>query len=166
VELLLQLKPRHARHADIEHETARTVFAVCIQELLRGTERFDGLPHRAQQALQCVSNGSIVIDDEDRRPRVDLISPHYCELPADAVIAGSVKKNRAPPPGFAPHHSLPPCARMIERLIESPRPIPPGFVVKNGLNSSAATAGSMPGPRSATMNSTSPSASTCVLRMI
>src|ERR1041384_1705784 len=89
--------------------------------------------------------------------RARLAGPLLDQLPADAGTAGNVKKNRAPPPGLAPHHNLPPCARTIERLIDRPRPVPPGLVVKNGLNSSAILVASTPMPRSATMNSTSPS---------
>src|SRR5688572_24761459 len=165
VELLLQLQSRHAGHADVEHQAARAILAVRVEKLLRRAERLHRVSDRAQQQFQRIADCSIVVHHEDGRPGNVGRSPHY-QLPADAGTAGNVKKKRAPPPGLAPHHSLPPWARTMERLIDRPRPVPPGLVVKNGLNSSAIVVASTPTPRSATMNSTSPSLSTSVRRTI
>jgi hypothetical protein len=85
VQLLLQLESGHARHADVEHEAAGPVLAVRIEELLRGAERLDRLADRAQQELQRIAHGCVVVDHEDGRTCVVGIQAHVLNSPISLV---------------------------------------------------------------------------------
>ena len=80
-----------------------------------------------------------------------------------SVEAGSVKWKSAPPSSESASHIWPPCASTMPRQIDKPTPMPDGFVVTNGWNSFSRTSAGRPGPLSATLTSTMPSADRIVL---
>jgi hypothetical protein len=87
VQLLLQLESAHARHADVEHQAARVIVPMRIEELLRRLVHFDGQANRLEQHPERVANCGVVIDDENGWLRF----LDHSSSPVESGEAGTVK---------------------------------------------------------------------------
>src|SRR5690606_33170148 len=147
VELLLQFKAAHARHADVEHQAAGLRRVECREEFLRRGDRRRRYAHRLQQQPDRGAHARVVVDHEYGG----------CPLLHDvASAAGRASTKRAPRGGQGSWRSEPPCACAMVWLIGRPRPVPWRLVLRKGSNRRAATSGSTPAPLSHTANSQSP----------
>src|SRR5215470_5139651 len=91
-QFLLQHRPAHMRHADIEHQTARTMGIVAIKEFTRRAKRRRGQPDRSDQLGDRVAHRFIIVNDEDRRFV-------HCSTFSSAI--GNVNWNTEPPSGLS-----------------------------------------------------------------
>lgn len=61
----LEVEPAHSRQPDIEHEAARDIGSLALQELLRRPEHADLQPNGTNKTLQSIANRLFVIDYEN-----------------------------------------------------------------------------------------------------
>src|SRR6185437_8095710 len=145
LELLHQIEPGEARHADIGDDAVEAIAAADRREKvlrLREARHRDAL--KVEIEPQRVEHGLVIVDQRDMECRAH---------EPDAFAMGSVKRT-APPDLPSSSHSLPPCASTIDRHNESPIPRPSALVDESGRNALSITRGGNPGPESATWTST------------
>ena len=124
IELLLQLQPAHARHADVENEASRLRGLVGGQKFLRGSEQSAIEANRLEQDTHGVAHPRVVVDDHHSGSLV------LHEL--SSSMAGRLTWKLAPWGVTGRVPIVPPCPRAMVRLMASPRPVPDFFVVANG----------------------------------
>ena len=117
----LEIEPGHARHADVQHQAARSPGGRGLEEIASGGERLDGVPGGLDEPRQALPDRGVVVDDEHRRR-----DPHQRKgLPH----TGKVNPNVAPPAELFDACSWPPCAWTMVRAMARPMPSPSGLVV-------------------------------------
>ena len=141
VESILQRRPAHVRHADVEDQAAGRLRVEGVEELLRRRERRVAQADRIDELGDRIAHSGVIVDDEhgglghrsgsffrDRQRELEHRS---------AARAGNVPQAAA-------------VASTMVRQIDRPMPSPVSFVVWNGSNTRSASASGIPGPRSAT----------------
>src|SRR5438045_9293235 len=111
---------------------------IALKKIGCGFKNFTLVPGGAEQSLQALPHGCIIVDSKDQ--------PVCRNSHRAAPLADRVKQNRAPPPSAFSATIVPPWDSTIERTTASPVPNPLAFVVKNSSNRRSPASSVIPTP--------------------